>query len=155
LARQFIWWSSSGGRTLTGHAVATGSKIQTRPEVLHVDKVIASAALYELAKNCGPLTGAANHSGTPYGAQSLHDAMPAFFGGHCFFGSLFESRKGVNYVSDRPGGYSQGARAGLHSNRRHTVGFVRSAAIAVSIARSAAPEMARGDRSSRRAKTTT
>ena len=71
-----------------GYAVATGSKIKERPEVLHIDKAFVSAALYDSAKKYGPLTGAAGHSGTPYGAQSLHDAMPAFFGGHCFFGSV-------------------------------------------------------------------
>lgn len=71
-----------------GYAVATGSKIKQRPEVLHVDKAFASAALYDSAKKYGPLTGAANHSGTPFGAQSLHDAMPAFSRGHRFFGSV-------------------------------------------------------------------
>jgi hypothetical protein len=53
--------------------------METRPEVLYVDKAFASAALYDLADNYGPLTGAANHSGTPFGAQSLHDAKPAHF----------------------------------------------------------------------------
>ncbi len=49
------------------------SKIEKRREVLSLDKAFARAALYDLAGSCGSLTGAANHSGTPLPAQSLHE----------------------------------------------------------------------------------
>jgi hypothetical protein len=56
-------------RILTGYAVATESKIETRLEVLYVDKAFASAALYDLAVNYGPLTGAAITPGRPLGSE--------------------------------------------------------------------------------------
>ena len=56
--------------------------METRREVLSLDKAFGPAALYDLAGKLGLLTGAANHSGMPFRAQSLHDTMPAFFSGH-------------------------------------------------------------------------
>jgi hypothetical protein len=51
--------------------------MEKRREVLSLDKAFALAALYDSAGSCGLLTGAANHSGMPSLAQSLHVRVPA------------------------------------------------------------------------------
>jgi hypothetical protein len=84
------------GSILIGYAVAFGSKINERPGVLHVDKAFASAALYDLADNYGPLTGAANHSGTPFGLRAYMMQCPRSAAGIAFSVVFSESRKGVN-----------------------------------------------------------